>query len=63
MVFKDTLLHIKDSLDGKSNTRNNLSKLYVAKRLNKSLMSYRSDLEFRVRYLNQRKPENVMKDM
>ena len=63
MSFKYNILHIKSELIKHNKDKQQLSKLYIAKRLNKSLISYKQDLEFRLRYLDQRKPENVLKEL
>ena len=56
-------MNIKENLDKRGEERKQLSNKYVAKRLNKSLISYRKDMEDRLLYLYQRKPENVLKRM
>lgn len=63
MKFERTLLHIKTKLNSHTNNQQSLSKYYIAKRLNKSLISYMSDLEHRIKYLEARKPENVMREV
>lgn len=63
MKLADNLMHIQNELSNRNSTKQDLTKVYIANRLNKSLMSYRSDLETRLKYLNQRKPENVLKGM
>lgn len=63
MKLTDNLLHIQHELNKRADTKQGLTKVYVAARLNKSLMAYKSDLESRLKYLNQRKPENVLKGM
>ncbi len=61
-MFKDKLLHIQSLLDEReSHDKLALTKYYIAKRLNKSLMTYKKELEKKVAYLNDRKPENVLK--
>jgi hypothetical protein len=61
-MFKDKLLHIQSLLDEReSRDKLALTKYYIAKRLNKSLMTYKKELEKKVAYLNDRKPENVLK--
>lgn len=62
-MFEDNLLIIKSRLNTKNRKRKKLSKFYIAKRLNKSLDSYMSDLEDRIKYLEQRKPENVLRKL
>ena len=59
----DNLIHIQNELNSRETSKQDLTKKYIANRLNKSLVSYRSDLETRLKYLNQRKPENVLKGM
>ena len=63
MKFKYNLIKIQENLNERGRERKELSYMYVAKRLNKSLNSYMSDLEDRMNYLMQRKPENVMKKL
>lgn len=60
-MFENNLLHIKEQLDDRGLERKQLSTQYVIKRLNKSLLAYRQDMESKLSYLYQRKPENVMK--
>ena len=63
MKLIDNLIHIQNELNNRETSKQDLTKRYIASRLNKSLVSYRSDLETRLKYLNQRKPENVLKGM
>lgn len=63
MKFESKLLNIKAKLENKTKDRNTLYVNYVSERLTKSLISYRQDLEYSIRYLNNRKPENVLKRM
>lgn len=63
LEFKKTLKHIQRSLEGRDRDRNDLYTYYISARLNASLVSYRSDLEQRIKYLNNRKPENVLKGL
>lgn len=61
-MFKDKLFRIQSLLDEReSQDKLTLTKYYIAKRLNKSLMTYKKELEKKVAYLNDRKPENVLK--
>lgn len=43
--------------------RSKLDKYYIYKRLNESLESYYDDLEYSLKYLRNRQPENILKKM
>lgn len=62
-MFENKLQNIKSHLVKQQIEKKTLSKLYVAQRLNKSLDSYMKDLEDRIKYLEQRKPENVLRKL
>lgn len=63
MGFEYKLLNIKDKMSRKHRNTNKLVTYYVAQRLNKSLTTYISDLNDRINYLENRKPENVLRKM
>lgn len=54
---------IKNKLSSRNRSRKELSKLYISKRLNKTIISYKHELESNIKYLINRKPENVLKRM
>lgn len=62
-MFEKELLNIKNKLNARHRSRKELSKLYVSKRLNKTIISYKHELESNIKYLINRKPENVLKRM
>jgi hypothetical protein len=43
--------------------KEDLEKYYIYKRLNESLKSYYSDLEYSLKYLDNRQPENILRKM
>ena len=61
--FEKTLRNIQRSLEGRGRDKDDLYTYYLSARLNASLYSYRSDLEQRIKYLNNRRPENVLKGL
>ena len=63
MGFEYKLLNIKDKMLRKHRNTDKLVTYYVAQRLNKSLTTYISDLNDRINYLENRKPENVLRKM
>lgn len=64
MSFERKLNRIKDQLNSRStNDRKEIYKYHISKRLNESLIAYRQNLENSVKYLNNRKPENVLKEL
>lgn len=62
-MFEQELLNIENKLAVKHRDRKELSKYYVAKRLNKTIISYKHELESNIKYLMNRKPENILKRM
>lgn len=54
---------IKEDLKGHRRNKRDLEKYYINKRLNESLSSYSKQLEYSIAYLNNRKAENVIKEM
>jgi hypothetical protein len=62
-MFEKDLLSIKSKLSYRNRDRKELSKLYISKRLNKTIISYKHELESNINYLINRKPENVLKRM
>lgn len=62
-MFEKDLLNIKNKLSYRNRDRKELSKLYISKRLNKTIISYKQELESNINYLINRKPENVLKRM
>ena len=62
-MFEKELLCIKNKLSSRNRSRKELSKLYISKRLNKTIISYKHELESNLKYLINRKPENVLKRM
>lgn len=62
-MFEKELLCIKNKLSYRNRSRKELSKLYISKRLNKTIISYKQELESNIKYLINRKPENVLKRM
>ena len=55
------LLEIKKELRKYHRDRQFLEKYYINKRLHDSLISYYSDLEDSIKYLNNRQSENIFK--
>ena len=57
------LLSLKNDMKKYHRDKNRLDRYYVHKRLRESLSSYYDDLEYSLKYLNNRQPENVLKKM
>lgn len=57
------LLYIKKELNNHHRDKASLEKYYIQKRLNETLDTYYNDLEYSIKYLNNRKSENVFKQM
>lgn len=57
------LMSIKSDLSKHHRNRSQLEKYYINKRLNECLNSYYKDLEYSLRYLDNRQPENVFKKL
>lgn len=62
-MFEHSLIDINKKLSVKNRNKDELYKSYVSMRLNKTIISYRNELESNIRYLMNRKPENVLKRM
>lgn len=61
MTLKDNLIEMKRDLNNHNRDRKQLIIFYVSKRLSESLDSYYYDLRDSVKYLNHRKPDNVLR--
>lgn len=61
-MYKE-LLKLKSEMKNYHRSKNDLTKYYIYKRLNESLESYYNDLEYSLKYLNNRQPENILKKM
>lgn len=57
------LLNLKKELSYYHRNKEDLEKYYISKRLNDSLVSYYKDLEYSMKYLENRKEENIFKKM
>lgn len=57
------LLYIKKELNQHHRDKKQLEKYYIQKRLNDTLNAYYYDLEYSIKYLSNRKSENVFKQM
>lgn len=56
-----TLIELKKELNKYHRDKSSLERYYIRKRLNESLTSYYKDLEYSVKYLENRKEENIFK--
>ena len=54
---------LKNDMKKYHRDRGKLDKYYIYKRLNESLESYYDDLEYSLKYLRNRQPENILKKM
>lgn len=61
-MYKE-LIYLKSEMKKYHRDRTELVKYYINKRLNDSLASYYKDLEYSIKYLDNRQPENVFKKM
>ena len=59
----NNLLKLRKELSFYHRDRKTLEKYYINTRLNKSLDSYYSDLKTSLSYLNNRKSENIIKNL
>ena len=59
----NTLLKLRKELSFYHRDKKTLEKYYINTRLNKSLDSYYSDLKTSLSYLNNRKSENIIKNL
>lgn len=59
----NNLLKLKKELSFYHRDKKTLEKYYINTRLNKSLDSYYSDLKTSLSYLNNRKSENIIKNL
>lgn len=57
------LISLKKELENYHRDKSELEKYYINKRLNDSLSSYYKDLEYSMKYLENRKSENVFKKL
>lgn len=62
-MLYNNLIEIKKDLSYRHRDREKLNIYYVNERLNKSLITYYEDISRSVKYLNDRKPENVIKKL
>jgi hypothetical protein len=61
-MYKE-LLYLKSEMKKYHRDKSVLVKYYINKRLNDSLNSYYKDLEYSIKYLDNRQPENILKKM
>lgn len=61
-MYKE-LLTLKYDMKKYHRNKEDLEKYYIYKRLNESLKSYYSDLEYSLKYLDNRQPENILRKM
>lgn len=61
-MYKE-LLKLKQEIKKYNRNKEDLEKYYIYKRLNESLKSYYDDLEYSIKYLDNRQPENILKKM
>ena len=61
-MYKE-LMTLKNDMKKYHRDRSKLDKYYIHKRLNESLESYYDDLEYSLKYLRNRQPENILKKM
>lgn len=59
----DKLIYLKEELKNYHRDRTELEKYYINKRLNDSLLAYYKDLEYSMKYLENRKEENIFKKL
>lgn len=59
----DKLIHLREELKNYHRDRTELEKYYINKRLNDSLLAYYKDLEYSMKYLGNRKEENIFKKL
>ena len=57
------LLLIKKDMSSHHRSKEYLERYYINKRLKDSLNSYYKDLEDSIKYLHNRKPENILKKL
>lgn len=62
-MTSNTLIELKRELSKYHRDKRALEKYYIRKRLNESLTSYYKDLEYSMKYLENRKEENIFKKM
>lgn len=55
------LINLQNEMKKYHRDKSKLDEYYIHKRLNESLNSYYKDLEYSLKYLNNRQPENVLK--
>ena len=60
-MFGDLLIEIQNELSKYHRDKKSLEVYYIQLRLNKSLKAYYDDLSRSVKYLNNRKTDNVIK--
>lgn len=61
--MQNNLLKLKKELSFYHRDKKILEKYYINNRLNQSLESYYSDLKTSISYLNNRKSENIIKNL
>lgn len=61
-MYKE-LINLKREMSNYHRDKVKLDKYYIYKRLNESLDTYYNDLEYSLKYLNNRQPENVLRKM
>lgn len=62
-MFYNKLMHIRADLKQHHRPKQILMKIYIQERLNKSLKTYYDELSRSATYLENRKPDNVIKKM
>lgn len=61
--MRKELIYLKSEMKKYHRDKTELVKYYINKRLNDSLTSYYKDLEYSIKYLDNRQPENIFKKM
>lgn len=62
-MLYNNIISIKEDLSTRHRDKKYLSRFYINMRLNESLNNYYKQLESSVNYLENRKPENVIKEL